>query len=120
MTRNEPHTSINWTRFLRTSDWVRKALSPMETQKRTSTKQVFRFKAPTATSVLLAGDFTHWQEKPIPMQKGSGGVWTSAVKLPPGTHHYRFIVDSNWQDDPECTVRVPNPFGGQSMVRQVA
>ncbi len=92
----------------------------METQTATSTQQVFRFKAPAALSVLLAGDFTHWQEKPIPMRKGSGDVWSTTVELRPGTYHYRFIVDGEWHDDPECALRVPNPFGGQNMVRRVA
>jgi 1,4-alpha-glucan branching enzyme len=80
-------------------------------------KQAFRFTAPDAQSVLLAGDFTDWQKRAVPMQRGSGGVWMATVELPPGTHHYLFIVDGEWHDDPECTVRVPNPFGGDNMVR---
>ena len=83
-------------------------------------QQAFSITAPTAMSVQLVGDFTHWQEKPISMKKESGGVWKTQVELPPGTHHYRFLVDGEWRDDPECTVRVPNPFGGQNSVRQVA
>jgi hypothetical protein len=42
------------------------------------------------------------------------------VALPPGTHHYRFIVDGEWRDDPECTLRVANPYGTQDNVRQIA
>ena len=53
------------------------------------------------------------------MQKGRDGVWTASVDLPPGKHHYRFIVDSEWRDDPECTLRVPNPYGSENMVRRV-
>jgi hypothetical protein len=34
-------------------------------------------------------------------------------------HHYLFIVDGEWRDDPDCPLRVPNPHGGQNMVRQV-
>ena len=41
------------------------------------------------------------------------------LKLPAGKHSYLFIVDGQWCEDPECTVRVPNPFGGFDMVRQV-
>ena len=81
--------------------------------------QTFSITAPTAMSVQLVGDFTHWQEKPIAMKKDHGGVWKIHVELAPGTHHYRFLVDGQWRDDPECTVRVPNPFGGQNAVRQV-
>jgi 1,4-alpha-glucan branching enzyme len=83
------------------------------------TKQTFRFSAPAALSVLLVGDFTHWQEDGIPMRKGKDGIWTAMVTLPAGKHKYRFIVDGEWQDDPECTLRVPNPYGSHNMIRQV-
>lgn len=82
-------------------------------------KQKFSFRSPGALSVQLVGDFTQWQERPITMKKSPDGVWTAAVELAPGTHHYRFMVDGEWRDDPECTVRVPNPFGGDNMVRKV-
>jgi len=82
-------------------------------------KQTFSFTAPTATSVQLAGDFTRWQQAPINMQKGVDGIWHTTVELQPGPHHYRFLVDGQWRDDPECTRQVPNPFGGQDSVRQV-
>lgn len=82
--------------------------------------QTFSITALDATSVKLVGDFTHWQEKPIGMAKQEGGVWTATVKLPPGTHHYRFLVDGQWCDDPDCTLRVPNPYGGQNSVLAVS
>ncbi|MGH7940341.1 MAG: isoamylase early set domain-containing protein [Limisphaerales bacterium] len=82
--------------------------------------QGFKFRAPDAGSVQLVGDFTHWQEKPITLKKEAGGVWHASVLLSPGEHHYRFLVDGQWRDDPECAVRVPNPFGGQNMMRKVA
>jgi 1,4-alpha-glucan branching enzyme len=82
--------------------------------------QTFSFRAPEALSVQLVGDFTQWQERPVNLQKGADGVWQTTVSLPPGTHHYRFLVDGEWRDDPECTLRTPNPFGGENMARQVA
>jgi 1,4-alpha-glucan branching enzyme len=82
--------------------------------------QTFSFRAPEASSVQLVGDFTQWQENPISMKKGEDGRWQAAVQLPPGTHRYRFLVDGEWRDDPECTLRTPNPFGGENMTRQVA
>jgi len=69
---------------------------------------------------MLVGDFTHWQEKPIHLKKESGGLWRATVELSSGTHHYRFIVDGQWRDDPDCALRVPNPYGSQDSVRQVA
>lgn len=88
--------------------------------KNTETKlQTFSITAPGASSVMLVGDFTHWQDKPINMVKRQGGLWTASVNLPPGTHHYRFLVDGQWRDDPENTLRVPNPYGGENSVRAV-
>lgn len=92
----------------------------MAKQTKNVKRQTFRFSAPNATSVMLVGDFTHWQQQPIPMRKEQDGIWLASVDLPPGKHTYRFIVDSEWQDDPECTVRVPNPYGGHDMVREAA
>jgi len=82
-------------------------------------RQTFSITAPAAGKVLLVGDFTNWQQRPITMKKGSEGVWTASVGLPPGKHNYLFIVDGEWRDDPDCALRVPNPFGGFDMVRQV-
>ena len=84
-----------------------------------SRKQTFTITAPDALSVQLMGDFTHWQERPISMKKGDKGVWRTTVELAPGAHHYRFFVDGKWHDDPECTLRAPNPYGGENMIRQV-
>ena len=81
--------------------------------------QMFSITAPTALSVQLVGDFTHWKERPINLHKEGSGVWRATVQLEPGEHHYRFLVDGQWRDDPECTVRVPNPYGGEDSVRQV-
>jgi 1,4-alpha-glucan branching enzyme len=86
----------------------------------TKHKQTFTFTAPAALTVLLAGDFTQWQKNAIALEKQPNGVWRAAVSLEPGTYHYRFLVDGEWHDDPNCTLRVPNPFGSQDSVRMVA
>jgi hypothetical protein len=53
------------------------------------------------------------------MRKEADGLWTAAVDLKPGNHTYRFIVDGEWRDDPECAIHVPNPYGSEDMVRRV-
>ncbi len=85
----------------------------------TKHKQTFSFSAPGAQSVLLAGDFTHWQQEAMPLHKQPNGVWKTTTWLAPGTYHYRFLVDGEWQDDPDCTLRVRNPFGTEDAVLQV-
>lgn len=86
---------------------------------KTLKKQTFRLLDPDAERVLLVGDFTEWQKGAIPMKSNGSGLWTATVSLAPGNHGYLFIVDGEWCEDPECTARIPNPYGGQNMVRQV-
>lgn len=82
-------------------------------------KQTFSFRAPDAMSVMLVGDFTHWQHNAISLKKQKDGIWRATVALEPGTYHYRFLVDGEWRDDPECVLRVDNPFGSQNSVCEV-
>jgi 1,4-alpha-glucan branching enzyme len=82
-------------------------------------QQLFSFKAPGASSVLLVEDFTHWQKAPIGLRKTPDGIWRTTVSLPPGEYHYRFLVDGEWRDDPECSLQVPNPFGTHDAVARV-
>lgn len=78
--------------------------------------QGFSLAAPTASSVHLVGDFTGWQQRPIPMEKDPRGNWRTAVELTPGEHQYQFLVDGQWQGDPECARHAENPYGGQNCV----
>ena len=86
---------------------------------KTSREQTFSFHAPDALSVQLVGDFTHWQKEPINLKRGPDGIWQTTVRLKPGKHNYRFLVNGQWQDDPACTIRVANPIGSENMVREV-
>ena len=79
-------------------------------------KVTFSFDAPQAQSVLLAGDFTGWQEAPVVMKKNKKGVWQKSVSLPPGRYEYRLLVDGEWRDDPQCPNRQTNQFGGENCV----
>lgn len=81
--------------------------------------QSFFYFAPEAGSVRLAGDFTDWRERPVELRRGPNGRWWTAVRLEAGTHYYRFLVDGQWRDDPDCPLVVPNPFGTMNAVRQV-
>ena len=83
-------------------------------------QQTFSFTAPAALSVQLVGDFTRWEKNPISMRKVADGIWRTTVELEPGEHHYRFLVDCQWRDDPDTVWRVQNPFGSQDSVCQIA
>lgn len=92
----------------------------MAKKSKSTQEQTFACRAADALSVQLVGDFTQWQKHPVSLRKSAEGVWRCSLELEPGTYHYRFLVDGQWQDDPECTVRLPNPFGSENMIRQVA
>ena len=68
----------------------------------TETREVtFRFYAPDASKVRLAGSMTGWLDNPITMNKQENGLWTLTQKLSPGKYTYKFIVGENdWQADP--------------------
>ena len=82
-------------------------------------KESFSYLAPEAQNVMLAGDFTSWQQNPVPLKKQKSGTWKTTVSLEPGAHEYRFLVDGEWRDDPGCSMRVKNPFGVENCVRVV-
>ena len=82
-------------------------------------KETFQILDPTANQVVLVGDFTAWDQNPIPLKRQKDGVWKAVVPLAPGLHEYRFVVDGQWRDDSQCPVRRSNPFGGENCVREV-
>jgi 1,4-alpha-glucan branching enzyme len=78
------------------------------------------FKAPTGCKeVKIAGDFTDWDKGAIYMSKsGRSGAWTASVRVEPGMHQYRFLLDGNWYTDPS-TEHVISPFGSENSVLRV-
>ncbi len=91
----------------------------MPTPKPAKRKVNFFFTDPAAQNVVLVGDFSGWEQGPIPMKKQKDGVWKTSVSLAIGTYEYRFLVDGRWCDDPQCLTRLPNPFGAENCVRIV-
>ena len=83
-------------------------------------KTVFSLQAPTASKVFLAGDFTDWDKAPLPLKKSKEGKWEKTVALPAGLYEYRFIVDGEWQNDPQAVDRKPNPYGTENSLRLVS
>lgn len=71
----------------------------------------FRFRAPDAHSVHLAGSFNNWldnvqgrisgQER-WKMQKTEQGDWQITVTLPPGRHEFKYVINEGerWETDP--------------------
>lgn len=77
----------------------------------------FTCEAPAGVqAVCLAGDFNGWDPKPMARKNGS---FRARVKLSPGEHQYRFVVDGEWRNDPTAQAEAPNPFGGMNSVIRV-
>ncbi len=69
-------------------------------------------------SVHLAGDFNDWSTSATPMADADGdGKWTVKLKLTPGPHLYKFVVDgATWMEDPNAEDFKDDGFGGKNSV----
>lgn len=76
----------------------------------------FKFYAPQAKKVSLAGNFNNWDTSAVSAKKDSKGNWMAKINLKPGKHEYKFFVDGNWANDPRCSSCVTNSFGSQNCV----
>ncbi|OGX18372.1 MAG: hypothetical protein A3K83_06040 [Omnitrophica WOR_2 bacterium RBG_13_44_8b] len=79
----------------------------------------FKFYAPSAKRVSLAGSFNNWDTRKLSAKKDSRGNWAVKVNLRPGKYEYKFVVDGNWLNDPRCTSCTTNNFGSQNCVVEV-
>jgi len=71
----------------------------------------FKLEAPKAKEAILAGDFNSWDVKKHTMKKDAKGRWTKIVTLAPGGYEYKFLIDGEWQNDPNNDQVVHNSFG---------
>ena len=79
----------------------------------------FKFCAPQAKKVNLAGSFNNWNTKALAAKKDSKGSWAVKVNLKPGRYEYKFFVDGSWLNDPRCNSCVVNSFGTQNCTIEV-
>ena len=73
-----------------------------------------------ASDVRIAGDFNGWvpdkNVRSLVQAEGIERVWTKILHLPPGTYHYRYVVDGEWREDPDNPQAEPGPVGGRNSV----
>ncbi len=87
------------------------APSPTAGRKRVSLK----ISAKPGSEVYVAGSFNDWN--PTQKQlKEKNGAYEGTLFLPRGRYEYKFVVDGNWQVDPECEEWTPNDFGSLNSV----
>ncbi len=75
----------------------------------------FTYQAPTAGEheVGIAGDFTSWEILDL---IDIGGIYILSLYVENGRYLYKFIVDGEWQTDPNNILQEPDPFGGYNSV----
>ena len=74
----------------------------------------FFYGNPRASEVLLAGDFTNWQDGALPMSKGDKGFSLTKTFKPTDELRYKFISDGNWTTDLKAPAFVDDGFGGKN------
>jgi 1,4-alpha-glucan branching enzyme len=79
----------------------------------------FKYYAPLAKKVSLAGNFNNWNTSKAYAKKDSKGNWLAKVSLKPGRYEYKFFVDGSWQNDPRCNTCVGNAFGTQNCIVEI-
>lgn len=78
----------------------------------------FAIKPPqVAKRAQLAGEFTGWE--PVTMRRQKDGTFVVIVPLPLGTYEYKFVVDGQWQLDPDNHSWAPNTHGTMNSVVRV-
>lgn len=80
---------------------------------------VFKLNSPQAKRVSLAGSFNNWNTKSNVAKKDKDGSWSVKMSLKPGRYEYKFFVDGNWMNDPNCQGCVGNSFGTQNCVIEI-
>lgn len=73
-------------------------------------------------SVSVAGTFNGWDPAAAPLSDDDAdGIWEKTLKLPPGEHQYKFVVNgTQWFPDDFAMATTDDGFGGQNSVVRVA
>jgi 1,4-alpha-glucan branching enzyme len=96
---------------------TKKRNSKVTSSKRMMPKKVnFTMVVPEAQNVFLVGDFNGWNIESHPLKKDSKETWKISINLVPGRYEYRFIVDGQWEEDPNCTTFIPNSYGSENCI----
>ena len=74
----------------------------------------------TANKVVIAGSFNNWSQDANPLSKKGKDGWETVLKLPAGSHQYKFVVDGNWMADPANPNTADDGVGGVNSVVAVS
>jgi len=72
----------------------------------------------SAQKVIVSGTFNKWNEEYFRMLKTEEG-WELTLQLKPGEYEYKFIIDGEWFEDIDNTLKNENEFGGYNSVIKI-
>jgi hypothetical protein len=80
----------------------------------------FKLLLEPGSKVCVAGTFNNWNPTANPLNDNSGiGHFKAVMRVQPGTHEYKFVVNSAWLVDPKSSGRATNTYGSQNSVLHV-
>jgi len=88
---------------------------------------LFRYNAPAARQVNLAGEFNNWLgtangdrlDPNLDSMKDldGDGIWEITLPLPPGRYKYKYVIDQiDWQFDPGNPETIDDGYGGKNSI----
>lgn len=78
-------------------------------------KMMFTFKDEPGKKVFVAGTFNGWNPNATPMADcDQTGVYAATLRIPRGSHEYKFVVDGIWMVDPANPDCVINGYGSMN------
>jgi 1,4-alpha-glucan branching enzyme len=73
-------------------------------------------------TLRICGDFNNWSETATVMMRGADGSWNATLILEAGRSYlFRYHDDKGqWRNDPAADAYVPNEFGSENSVLDLA
>ncbi len=92
----------------------------IRSSKSTERGVLFTYNDRKASDVQIAGDFSNW--RPVPMQRGSHGVWFYFLSEYETEHsvRYKFLIDGIWSYDPENSIQSDDGSGSYMSLTEAA
>ena len=72
-----------------------------------------------AQKINVAGQFNGWNSESHPLQLTGEGVHELFVRLPPGSHPYKLVVDGQWMLDPANPEKLDDGTGNENSVARI-
>ena len=99
---------------------MKKSNSKKQTTTAGRKRRDFRIRTNPGSEVFLNGSFNKWNGEAKKLKDTTGdGDYSITIFLPPGRHEYKFIINGEWQVDPDCPDWVVNKYGTLNSVINV-